>query len=396
MSAFYLSIVCSFAQSPQPDSSGFMNRKLHWHEVNFVSGYYHQEGNNSAVTGGIGTEKLTDFANTLNVTLMKTDPKNRIHTYGVEMGIDHYTSASSDQIDPTTISSASSADNRLYPSVLWQMKDEAKCYSTGAGLSISNEFDYFSKGFNVNFNKFSADHNREFGIKLNAFLDTWKIIFPKELRDFETQDGLVSNPDAHGFLPRNTYNGSFSWAQVVNKRLQLAFLTDVAYQSGQLASLYHRVYFSDNSLRVEHLPDSRFKLPVGIRANFFPGDRFILRTFYRFYTDNWGIKAHTFELEVPYKISPFVSISPYYRFYTQTAADYFAPYRQHQTTDEFYTSDYDISDFNSHFGGLNLRFNSPDGMLGINHLNTLEVRYGHYNRSTGLQANIITLAATVK
>jgi hypothetical protein len=200
----------------------------------------------------------------------------------------------------------------------------------------------------------------------------------------------------HGHKPRNTYNASFSWLQVVNKRLQVAFLVDGAYQTGQLGTLYQRVYFQDNSELVEHLPDSRFKIPLGFRANYFLGDKIVIRSFYRYYTDNWGINAHSLELEVPYKISPFVSVSPFYRFYTQTAADYFAPYQQHQLSDEFYTSDYDLSEFNSHFGGLNLRFNSADGILGMKHLNTLELRYGHYNRSNGLQANIVTLAATVK
>ena len=32
-------------------------------EANFLSSYYNQDGNNSPVTGGVGTESLTDFAN---------------------------------------------------------------------------------------------------------------------------------------------------------------------------------------------------------------------------------------------------------------------------------------------------------------------------------------------
>lgn len=396
VSAFYLSIVCSFAQSPETDSTGFTNRKLHLEEVDFVSSYYQQDGNNSAVTGGIGTEELTDFANTLNITLLKTDSKDRSHTYGLELGLDHYTSASSDKIDPGSISSASFSDNRFYPSVSWLMLDESKHYSIGAGASISNEYDYFSRGINVGATKFSADNNREIGLKLNMFLDTWKIIFPVELRGFDTPDGRIENPDAQGSKPRNTYNASLSWLQVINQRLQTAFLADIAYQTGQLGTLYQRVYFQDNSLRVENLPDSRFKLPLGFRANYFLGDKIVVRSFYRFYSDDWGITAHSIDVEVPYKISPFVSISPFYRYYTQTAADYFAPYQQHQASEEFYTSDYDLSKFNSNFEGVNLRFNSADGLLGIHKLNTLELRYGHYNRSNGLTANIITLAATVK
>ena len=394
--AYFLTIVCSFAQKPVTDTTTYQPRKLKLDQIDLVSSYYQQDGNNSAVLGGIGTEKLRDFANTITLIFLKTDTRNRQHNFALDLGIDHYTSASSDSIDPATVSSASYADNRFYPSLSWNMRDDDRNLTMGAGASISTEYDYFSRGAFVSFSKFSEDNNRELGLKLHVFLDTWTVIFPVELRGFDTPTGRVENPEAHGKKPRNTYNTSLSWLQVVNKRLQVAFLADVTYQSGQLGTLYQRVYFTDGTHTVERLPDNRFKLPLGMRANYFLGDKFIFRTYYRFYTDNWGITAHTFDLEIPYKVTPFVSVSPFYRFSTQTASDYFAPYRQHQPTDQFYTSDYDLSDFTSHFGGVNLRFNSADGLLGIRKLNTVELRYGHYNRSTGLNANIITLAATVK
>ncbi|KAA9346170.1 DUF3570 domain-containing protein [Adhaeribacter soli] len=394
--AYFLTIVCSFAQSPAQDTTAYQSRKLKLDQIDLVSSYYKQDGNNSAVLGGIGTEMLTDFANTITLSFLKTDSRNRQHTFGLDMGIDHYTSASSDSIDPATVSSASYSDNRYYPTLSWGMRDEARKYAVGAGASISTEYDYFSRGAFVSISKFSEDKNRELGLKLHVFLDTWTVIYPVELRGFDTPAGRVENPDAHGKKPRNSYNASLSWLQVVNKRFQVAFLADVVYQSGQLGTLYQRVYFTDGTHSVERLPDSRFKLPLGIRANYFLGDKFIFRGYYRFYTDDWGITANTFDLEIPYKVTPFVSISPFYRFSTQTASDYFAPYRQHQKTEEFYTSDYDLSDFTSHFGGVNLRFNSANGILGIRKLNTVELRYGHYNRSTGLNANIITLVASLK
>jgi hypothetical protein len=58
-----------------------------------------------------------------------------------------------------------------------------------------------------------------------------------------------------------------------------------------------------------------------------------------------GLKSNTFSLETPVKISPFVSVSPFYRYYSQTAAKYFAPYQQHTAFDDFYTSNYDLSKF---------------------------------------------------
>src|ERR1700693_379080 len=94
--AMYLSMVV-FSQTNTTSDSLYKSKKLSVDEVNFVSGYYHQDGNNSAVTGGIGTEKLTDFANTVELKLSKYDSKYRKHDLSFEIGVDHYTSAYSDK-----------------------------------------------------------------------------------------------------------------------------------------------------------------------------------------------------------------------------------------------------------------------------------------------------------
>ncbi|MFX8362484.1 DUF3570 domain-containing protein, partial [Acinetobacter baumannii] len=91
---------------------------------------------------------------------------------------------------------------------------------------------------------------------------------------------------------------------------------------------------------VENLPSSRTKLPIGIRLNYFAGDKLIFRTFYRYYVDDWGLTAQTASIEMPYKITPFFSISPFYRYYTQTAVKYFAGYGLHAPNDTYYTSNY--------------------------------------------------------
>src|SRR5947209_12565946 len=95
--ALDMGILASHAQTAQPvkDTSNYQSRKLKIDEVNFVSAYYHQNGNHSAVTGGIGTENLTDFANTLDVQLSKLTKSGHKNTFLFELGVDHYTSASS-------------------------------------------------------------------------------------------------------------------------------------------------------------------------------------------------------------------------------------------------------------------------------------------------------------
>jgi hypothetical protein len=382
--ALYASILSAFSQGG--DTTQYENRKLKVDEVNFVSSYYRQDGNNAAVTGGVGSEKLTDFATTIDVHLLKTDRKQRVNSYTIELGIDTYTSASSDKIDPATVSSASSGDQRIYPSVSWSRINQSKGSTIGANFSVSSEYDYFSLGGGINAFKDSKDKSRQVGIRLQTFQDVVTLIYPIEQRA-----GRKGGTEG-----RNTYSATVSYSQIVNRRLQLLFLLDLAYQEGFLSLPFNRIYFNDNTVGIENLPGSRFKVPASVRMNYFLGDRLIIRAFYRYYQDDWGLKSNTAEIETPIKITPFFSISPFYRYYNQSAVDYFGAYKQHTLAETHYTSDYDLSKFDSHFFGTGIRFNSADGILGIGKFNTIEIRYGHYTRQTGLVSNIVSVHAKFK
>lgn len=173
--------------------------------------------------------------------------------------------------------------------------------------------------------------------------------------------------------------------------MQVALIGDVVAQGGYLGLPFHRIYFSDKSVGVERLPDSRFKLPLGVRFNYFAGDKVIFRTYYRYYVDSWGISAHTASIEAAVKITPFLSVSPFYRYYTQTTSDYFAPKYGRPVQVAYFTSNYDYSAFNSDYEGINLRFVPLNGVFGIKNLSMIELRYGHYGQTTGLVANNISL-----
>ena len=383
-----LTLFSAFAQPAVKDSSQYKSRKLTFEEANLVTSYYHQDGNNSAVTGGIGSERLSDYSGAIDLKFLKWDRKDRKHSFDFELGIDHYTSASSDKVDLQANSSASSADTRIYPSVNWSMENEKKGTTVGAGLSASNEYDYQSFGATIHFAKKTSNRSGEFAAKLQAYVDNVKYILPVELRP----NNGGGDDDDYGSKARNSFSTSLSYSQVINKNLQVMFLLDLVYQKGYLGLPFHRVYFLNENLpHVENLPDSRFKLPLGFRANYFAGDKVIIRTFYRYYRDDWGLNAHTFELETPVKVTPFFSITPFYRYYNQGAVDYFSPFKTHTASDQYYTSNYDLSKFNSNFYGAGFRIAPPKGVLGMQHLSMLEMRYGHYTKSVGMQSDIISL-----
>ncbi|HXB92817.1 MAG TPA: DUF3570 domain-containing protein, partial [Puia sp.] len=158
---------------------------------------------------------------------------------------------------------------------------------------------------------------------------------------------------------------------------------------GYLGLPFHRVYMNTGKDTIENLPSQRFKLPIGFRLNYFLGDNIILRTYYRFYIDNWGMMSHTANIEVPVKITPFISVSPFYRYYVQKAVTYFAPFAEHTLSDKYYTSNYALASFSSQSFGAGIRIAPPKGLFG--NLNLLELRYGHYTQTTDLAADVISL-----
>jgi len=351
-------------------------------DVNFLFNYYKQEGIHAAVTGGEGTEELEDQ----DVSTVIIVPLDSITNLDVKVGFNHYSSASTDRID-SRLSTASAKDNRVQIQMGYERLMPAKRQSWNIGVGGSLESDYFSSSVSGGYTWDSKDGNRQINLQLQAFLDTWVVIFPEELR----VPGLAEVPTDK----RRSFNLSISWSQVINQRLQIALASDIVYQQGLLSTPFHRVYFRGVTLpRIESLPTRRLKVPLSIRANYFLSDFFVLRSYYRFYYDDFEIMAHTASMELPIKLGNTFTIYPHYRYHTQSAATWFAPFAEHFETETFYTSDYDLSAFNSHNYGIGLSFApvygisrfrvNSRGRLGF--FKSVDLRYSQYQRSDGLSA----------
>jgi hypothetical protein len=421
----------SFAQE-KDTTVVFKKRVLESTEVDFLASYYKQEGLHSAVSGGIGSEKLTDIASNIIVAI----PMNDDDILTVDAGISAYTSASSSNINPLDsdtpnpwqASSGASAQDALVSLVVnYSHSSDDRNFIWNADVSVSSEYDYFSLGFGGGITKLFNDKNSEISIKGNVYLDTWQPIYPIEFRSsvptIYDQNGLISSAYNPNFVSwtskaRNSFSLSFSFSQVINKKSHFSVFFDVLQQQGQLSSPYHRMYFADKDNfyigdpqfipnyqdetnkgayqladAIEKLPDSRFKLPIGLRYNYYGNEIVSFRTYYRFYTDNWDIQSHTASIEIPIKVSSKFTISPMYRYYTQTKSKYFASYETHLSSEEYYTSDFDLSDFYAHQYGMGISYS--DIFMGSKiwrfGLKNIDFRVNHYDRSDGLNANIATI-----
>lgn len=467
IAAILLFNITAFAQ--EKDSPGtFKKRVLENTEVDFLLSYYNQDGTHSPVSGGIGSEKLTDVASNIVVAV----PLNDDDVLTFDVGISTYTSASSSNINPFNATGASGGrggdDDKIYKDKAtsasspygtpWQASSGASKsdqlasvsanYSHSsdnrnnlwnADVSFSNEYDYTSIGFGGGYTKLFNEKNTEISLKANAYLDQWRPIYPTELHEYSLYGvnfqniGYFANVpvlDQNGnpstnYLPssfsnysksnRNSYAASVSFSQILTKKIQLSVFMDLLKQEGLLGTPYQRVYFADKANYYigqgqyipvygsyenkgvyqladdkERLPNTRFKIPIGARINFYINEYVVARAYYRYYQDNWGIQAHTASIELPIKLSSNFTAYPMYRYYTQTASDYFAPYEQHLSTETFYTSDYDLSKFVSNQYGLGFTYTDifTRARIFVLGLKSIDLRLNHYQRSDGLSANI--------
>ena len=495
---FIILICCSgsyvHAQEVEQDSTkNYKKRVLESTEIDLLMSMYSQDGQHSAVGGGIGSESLTDYTPTFVVSI----PLSADNVLTVDAGISAYTSASSSNINPfydavinngviqTGASRRGAAGPQSPASGITDDDDDDDEYyngnigngtpvgtpwmaSTGASrsdalaslnvsyshssddrndivsvnASVSSEYDYRSVGFGASYTKLFNQQNTELSLKGSAFLDQWLVIYPTELHEYQRygsnflnrgyfngvdvydHNGAVaqnaynpSNFNAVEGSNRNSYTVSLGFSQILTRNLQMSIFLDVIRQEGLLSTPYQRVYFADRANYfvgqaedipmyttrqndgvfhladdIERLPGTRMKVPLGMRLNYYVNQSISLRTYYRYYQDDWGLSASTASLEVPIKLGRKFTVYPSYRFYTQIQADYFAPYDTHLSTETYYTSDYDLSTFTSSGTGFGISYTDIFTSLKIFKfgIKRVDLRYQNYSRSDGLRSNIVS------
>jgi hypothetical protein len=357
-------------------------------EIELVYHHYLQDGNNSAVTGGKGTEELSVYGPAL--TLKKTTRKN---TFSFNLGTDIITSASTDNID-YVMSSASRIDARTYANVSYTRQQKNRNSSVNGGVGFSVESDYFSLSGSLGFTKRDKKELRTFSVQLQVFDDDlrWgrldldirkpvKLIYPSELRGRQWFDNYK----------RKSYNLKTGFTQILNARNILAVFPEVSYQQGLLSTPFHRVYFTNDSVVVERLPDERYKAAVAVKLNTFTGGNVILKNTVNIYKDNFGIIAFSFENETAVKVRSYLTFLPNIRIYTQKSSTYFAGYKEPKSSQAYYTSDYDLSAFQSLNVGLGIKYTPQKYMSRRSVFNSAVLRYNYLHRSNNLNAHILSL-----
>jgi len=414
----------SFSQTTKDSIQLYKKRVLETTEIDILTAYYSQKGENAAVSGGLGTEELTDFATSIVVSV----PLGEDDVLTVDAGISAYTSASSSNVNPfdngaadpfQASTGASEGDTWQSISVGYSHSSDNRNSIWSSNASLSAEYDYLSIGISGSYTRLFNEKNTELSINANVFLDSWEPFYPTELEPFKKDgNGLNNNlfstntitgntnynPTFNKFdnLGRNSYSAGLGFSQILHKNVQASLALDVVLQKGLLSTPFQRVYFSDITASfidnfqlanaIEQLPDSRFKVASGGRLNWYIYEKLTARTFYRYYFDDWGVSSHTASIELPFKITNKFTVYPSYRFYNQTAANHFKPHQEALSTDKFYTSDYDLSKFSANQFGFGISYTDILTKVRIKKfgLKNIDLNFYKYDRNSAFSSYLIS------
>lgn len=374
----------SKAQQPFEDTLTYRESK-----VDALFSFYNQDGKHSAVTGGKGSEKLQVYSTKITGT-HELDEKGTLYLY---LGVDVISSASTDSID-FELSSASRVDQHTSLSIGYSRQVSTE-YEIGGNLYFSIESDYFSRGGEAWMQFESKDQRKAASLSFSAYFDDLRwgrlqppyiiearnLIYPVELRDSAWFD----------IHHRNSYNLSATYRYDINKRMSLSFFPAYSFQEGLLSTPFHRVFLQNEARPVvENLPTEKHMGVLGIGLNSFLASNLILRAYAQYYLDNFGLSSTLLKLELPIKLSPKINLIPGLRGTLQQGSKYFAPYQQHLRGEQFYTSDYDLSNFWSVSPGMAVSINMTKPRSPNWQLQQWSIRYRYYHREDGLKAHVIT------
>jgi len=148
--------------------------------------------------------------------------------------------------------------------------------------------------------------------------------------------------------------------QILSRRALTQFNYSIGYSSGYLNDPYKVVSVIDGTTgatldyRFESRPDTRLRQSLYWRTayNF---DHDVLHFAYRYYWDDWGIRAHTFDLHYRLELWKGAYLQPHARYSKQTAAEFYThslvstdPVPQHAS------ADYRLGDLTTTTYGLKL------------------------------------------
>jgi len=281
-------------------------------------------------------------------------------THRLWLPVDVVTAASPDAVD--AVSTASRINEAA--SVDWTIQYKA---SPKTGLSVRNglhnEENWRSWNTGFGFTRSFAEDNTVLEAGVNQITD-W---FDKYL--------LTGEHDGH--TSRSTSNVSAGVTQLLSPTTIAHLDYGLTFQVGQLSNGWNTVPLTNGDRALEVMPRTRIRHALAARiAQWLPWNG-AAHAFYRFYVDDWGILAHTLELELYQRLSRISYLRFNYRFHHQTGVDFFTT--RAAPTFTLATADSDLAALDAHTVGVKGAIDLPVRFARNMHVDVAVERYFRTN-----------------
>lgn len=279
-------------------------------------------------------------------------------------------------------------DTRYAISASWQ-QPLGRLYVVNAGLTASNEYDYFHIGGNFglsrDFNKRNTtvsvgvafaqdDLDPEGGapIPLARMLDVGELSNKMGDQDKDVFDILlgVTQVVNHDLLVQLNYSYSDS-SGYLNDPYKIISIVDPVTGDTVLHTPAPGVAGPSHEYRFEGRPQDRAKHSLYGQAKYYWNGR-VLDLSYRYMTDDWDIDSHTLDAKLRFPMGERSFLEPHLRFYTQTEAEFYrASLIDGDPLPRYASSDYRLGDFDALTAGIKYGWKTGSG-------NDMSVRLEYY------------------
>lgn len=159
--------------------------------------------------------------------------------------------------------------------------------------------------------------------------------------------GQVGNDSFSEEADRRNYQLGLS--QVLTRNSLLGIDLEVVSDEGFLQNPYRQNRFLDSTdprgyrYQPERYPETRTSTSIATRLLYYLPYRASLRGEYRYFTDTWEIKAHTFELAYVHGLTERWTLEGKVRYYTQDAADFYSDLYEFENSQTHLARDKELS-----------------------------------------------------
>ena len=171
---------------------------------------------------------------------------------------------------------------------------------------------------------------------------------------------IVNGGGSRQTKKKEIVDGIIGFTQVINRRTLMQFNYSLGLSSGYLTDPYKIISMIDGTTgetvdyRTELRPDSRLRQSLYWKTVLhLPHD--VIHLSYRYYWDDWGIRSNTVDLHYHFVLSDDFYLEPQFRYYNQSAADFYHHSLVNGATLPSYASaDYRLAKMTSMTYGLKL------------------------------------------